>query len=154
MHARYRWSLVRDKITDILGDWIGKLRLAELIVKLLEFERNVHWRMGWRLKCLTGSYGPKGRKTSLVRRYCYVYDLSCREVKCDYLVALIPTASRIARLFTAHSEDTCFMRGKVVRKQEKLGSESSWFWALGLATLEKEKELQWRLGSDNIQCSS
>jgi hypothetical protein len=25
------------------------LQLAELITKLLEFERNVYWRMGWRL---------------------------------------------------------------------------------------------------------
>ena len=75
MHAWYWWSLVRDKITDMLGGRIGKLRLAELIVKLLEFERNVYWRMGWRLKCLTGSYGPQGRKTSQVRRYCYVYGL-------------------------------------------------------------------------------
>jgi len=25
-----------------------KLRLTELIVKLLEFERNIYWSMGWR----------------------------------------------------------------------------------------------------------
>ena len=154
MHARYRWSLVRDKITDMLGGWIGKLRLAELIVKLLQFERNIYWRMGWRLKCLTGSYGPKGRKTSLVRRYCYVYGLICREVGWGYpdlrlmaaFFALIPTASRIARLVTAHSEDTCFMRRQVVRKQPKLGSEK--FLALVCARLEKEQEYQSRLGSD------
>jgi len=84
MHAWYRRSLVRDKITDVLGGWIGKLRLAEFIVKLSEFERNVYWRMGWMLKCLTGSCGTKGRKTSLVRGYCYVYGLICHEVGCGY----------------------------------------------------------------------
>jgi len=82
---------------------------------------------------LAGSHRPKGRKTSLVRRYCHVYGLIFREVGCGYpglrllatFVALIPTASGIARLVTAHSEDTCFMRGQVVRKQPELGSENS-----------------------------
>jgi hypothetical protein len=68
MHAWYRRSLVRGKITDKLGGWIGKLRLAELIVKLSELERNVYWCMEWRLKCLTGSYGSQGHNTSLLRR--------------------------------------------------------------------------------------
>jgi len=48
--------LVRDQITDIPGGEIGKLRLAELITKLLQFERNVYRCVGWRLKCHTGRY--------------------------------------------------------------------------------------------------
>jgi len=37
--------LFRDKITDMVGGYTGKLCLAELITKLLEFERNVYWHM-------------------------------------------------------------------------------------------------------------
>jgi len=61
----------RSQINSVVRS--GKLRLAELITKLSEFERNVYWRMGWRLKCHTGRHGPQGHKTLRVLRYCLVY---------------------------------------------------------------------------------
>ena len=101
--------------------------------------------MGWRLKCLIGSYGPKGRKTSLVRRYCYVYGLICRDVGCGHpglrlvsaFVALILKASGIARLVTAHSEDTCFMGGASGSEAAQAGFGKQ-LRALVCARLEKE----------------
>jgi len=41
--------------------------LAELISKLLEFGCNRYWRMGRRLMCHTGRYGPIG---GIVARNC------------------------------------------------------------------------------------
>jgi len=61
----YWWSLVRDQITDMLSGWID-LRLAELIINLLEFERNVYWRTGSRLMCHAGWYRTQVLETSRV----------------------------------------------------------------------------------------
>ena len=46
------------------------------------------------------------------------------------------------------------MRGQLVRKQDKLVSENTWFRVLVRAMLEKEQQLQSRLGSDKVQGTS
>ena len=59
-----------------------KLRLAELITNLIEFERNVYWRMGRRLKFHTGGTDLKavrhGQYVDIVRLWSY-----CCEEQCD-----------------------------------------------------------------------
>ena len=45
---------------DMLDGWLGKIRLAELISKLPEFERNMYWRTGRRLTCRAGRCGTIG----------------------------------------------------------------------------------------------
>jgi hypothetical protein len=59
-------------------------------------------------------------------------------------VELIPTASRIARLVTAHSEDYERASGSEA-VQAGFGKQ---FWALVCARLGEEQEYQSRLGSD------
>jgi len=55
MSRSHRKDYVRGKLWLETRSWIcsvvrqAKLRLAELVSKLLEFEQNKHWRMGWRL---------------------------------------------------------------------------------------------------------
>ena len=74
--SSYRWSLVRDQITDMLRGYIGKILLAELITVLINFKRNVYWWVGWRLKYHNESFGLQGLKTSQVRRHCFVCGLT------------------------------------------------------------------------------
>ena len=47
---------------------------------------------------------------------------------------LIVTASSIARLVAAQSEDTCLWEGKLYRKDPKMGSENSEFQAMVCAS--------------------
>jgi len=53
-------KIIVDRFTllpVILGS--RQITFGSLITKLLEFERNVYWCMGSRLKCHTGRYGPQ-----------------------------------------------------------------------------------------------
>ena len=68
---------------------------------------------------------------------------------------LIVTASSIARLVAAQSEDTCLWEGKWYRKEPKMGSENSEFQATVCASGRERTGI---CKSDwvvlNVQCSS
>ena len=51
-------------------------------------------------------------------------------------------------MVAAQRENTRFIRGQVVRKQLKLGSVNTWFWALVCARRKKEQKYQLRLDHD------
>jgi len=63
-----RWFMTTSQISS-MGRKVN-LRLDELIINSIEFERNGCWRIGSRLKCHKGGHGPQDRKTQRVRRYC------------------------------------------------------------------------------------
>jgi hypothetical protein len=64
-----RLSLFREQITDLLGVYIGKFCLAELIVKLVELEQNVHRRMGWRLTFYSLAVSSRTTKLHIQKLY-------------------------------------------------------------------------------------
>jgi len=148
-HTCYRWFLVRDQITVILGGLICKLRLVELIIKLLEFERNLYWHMGWRLKCHTGRFGPQGHKTSRIRP-------CCREEWCGYpdwgtqvaFVALIPAVSMICTFVNSTKWGHLFHERTSGPEAAHAGFGKLLVTGPRVPRLHKEQECQSRLGSD------